>query len=269
MIALIAIAVITVLVIVVLVVMLLLRRSAGNADTQNAGGGQTSAATVAETVDAADTQEAETADTVDTQETEAADAADTQADEDEDDVDSNEDAAATGLTEIPAEAIADMQEVAERVLLENAEANLDAETESLVTSQYIGYYYMTGKDGVKADPANKIFLLYKVLVNDTFTTNSGEQFNENTAYYWYCRFADLTASGEDWEVDLEDYKTSDDYRYTFTVDSGLSTYAYSTTQTWQYHGFETLDIAYSQLVSANEAMYDCKSYVEDVTLDGE
>lgn len=142
-------------------------------------------------------------------------------------------------------------------------ANDWIESESLESLDYIGTYLLTPKDtnAYSYNVMNKLYLVYKVGVRDTFSNDSGSYDQVNTVY-WYISFHDLMV-GQDGKVtvNLSDYGTPSDK---FTIDSGLrGNNWFGSNQAWYYHGYETLDELYKAAVTKNMDAFNHEDNVTD------
>lgn len=122
---------------------------------------------------------------------------------------------------------------------------------------------MTPKDtnAYSYNVMNKLYLVYKVGVRDTFSNDSGSYDQVNTVY-WYISFHDLMV-GQDGKVtvNLSDYGTPSDK---FTIDSGLrGNNWFGSNQAWYYHGYETLDELYKAAVTKNMDAFNHEDNVTD------
>lgn len=99
---------------------------------------------------------------------------------------------AAGLDDISDETEDKMQKQAEDALL--AHSATWSEGNSLKESEFLGYYYLTTKDGVSMTPHNEIYCVYKVTANMTGLKRGGDGKTEETGeetYYTYYKYSDV------------------------------------------------------------------------------
>ncbi len=164
-------------------------------------------------------------------------------------------------SEIDDAALQSMQAQASDVYNAHAANNFD-ESESLESLDYIGTYLLTPKDtkAYSYNIMNKLYLVYKVRVRDTFS-NDHDSYDQVNTVYWYISFHDLMV-GQDGSVtvDLNDYGTPSDR---FTIDSGVvGNNWFGSNQTWYYYGYATLDELYKVAVTKN---IDAFNHEDNVT----
>lgn len=99
---------------------------------------------------------------------------------------------ATGLNVISDDAKEKMQKQAEDALLAHSATWMDGN--SLKESEFLGYYYLTTKDGVSMTPHNEIYCVYKMTANMTGLKRGGDGKTKETAeetFYTYYKYSDV------------------------------------------------------------------------------
>lgn len=153
------------------------------------------------------------------------------------------------------EAIRQMRKKAEDYYDSHLSEEFNSDGETFEGIDYIGYYLLTAKNGADITPFNKLYLVYKAHV-----LNAADIYRQKNVIYWYMSFENLSLTEEgEVEVDLDNCKAVD---HTFSVylESGLGS------RTWYYHGYETHDDLYDDLVARQSDDYANESNVDD---DGE
>jgi hypothetical protein len=164
----------------------------------------------------------------------------------------------SSISNISEKSLKEMQTQAEDVYKAKA-ANNWGDDETIIDFTYVGNYLLTTKNSSTWGSHNILYLVYKVIVNDTYS-NSGKEYNKNKEFYWYISFSDLVYndSGET-TVDLTRYYTPNDR---FTIDSGISSGWFSTKQ-WYYYGYETIDALYKVAVTCNIESYNHEDNIDE------
>ncbi|WP_031547610.1 zinc ribbon domain-containing protein [Oribacterium sp. FC2011] len=159
------------------------------------------------------------------------------------------------LNELNKDSLAKMQAQAEDVF--NADvANNWGDDEVLESLTYIGDYLLTSKNG---NGNNKLYLVYKAQVHDTYS-NDEATYDKINDVYWYICFRDIKIGADGKAiVDLTYYDTPYDR---VTIDTGLSAGWWSN-KGWYYYGYSTLDELYKNAVSKNVDSYNHEDSVDE------
>lgn len=139
------------------------------------------------------------------------------------------------------------------------------EGESLESLDYIGMYLLTRKDTstYSYSTINTLYLVYKVKVHNTYSSDYGSYDQANT-FYWYISFDNLMV-GQDGSVsvNLSDYNTAWNTWNTVTMDSGVNEYSWGYSHRWNYTGYATLDDLYKDAVTQNIDAFNHEDNVTD------
>lgn len=169
----------------------------------------------------------------------------------------------TSASDIPEEALSQMQSQAEDVLNAQIATDWESATQTLDQMEYIGNYFLSSKANTNNYKRNQIYLIYKVRAHNAITNDKGDSYDGMTDLYWYCGFTNLVLTEEgECSVDLTDYDTPRSDYVRFEVESGVQSGWWD--KTWVYYGYQKLDMMYNQLVTTQIATYTGENNVEDV-----
>ncbi len=136
------------------------------------------------------------------------------------------------------------------------------EGESLDSLDYIGNYLLTAKNtNTSSYDTNKLYLVYKVKVHNTYANDYGSYDQVNTLY-WCISFHNLKV-GQDGSVtvDISDYDTT--AWKDVEIDSGVNEYSWGYSHKWNYHAYATLDDLYKDAVTRNIEAFNHEDNVTD------
>lgn len=148
-----------------------------------------------------------------------------------------------------------LQHQAEDVMHANVANNWNSETESLEGMEYLGNYILTPKSGSFRTENNLVTLAYKISVHNHYRNFDDEVYDGNSDYYWYITFQNVRKDAKgNVTGGLDSYTTPDD---SCKVDSGVKMFSSgSSTMTWSYRGYNTVDDLYSGAVLKNVESYN-------------
>lgn len=160
---------------------------------------------------------------------------------------------ASAVSEIPAEALEQMQAQADEALAKFLEENIYSEGEDLIRTAYVGNYLLTAKADANVYEQNQLYLVYKIRVHNQY---SEYDYNVLNDFYWYCRFNNLLITEEgECSFDLSDYETS-----TSRIEFGNDVKE----EIFFYYGYKTLDDLNDDVVTKNIDSYTAENNIEDV-----
>lgn len=150
------------------------------------------------------------------------------------------------IDDISDECLKLMQSQAEDVYNAKIATNF-GDDETLVDFTYVGNYLLTAKNNDSWSNNNILYLVYKVTVNDNYSSED-QKYNKNNEFYWYISFYDLLVSDlDETTVEITNYRTPGDY---ITIDSGISSGWWSN-KVWNYAGYSTISDLYRVAVTQN------------------
>ena len=103
--------------------------------------------------------------------------------------------------------------------------------ESLSAMTYVGNIFVTAKDG---SGANKLYLIYKIEVRNTFI-NGDQVYDKVNTYYWYICFENV-GIGADGQISIN-AATAITCSNMYTIESGIT--VSGTKIVWDYYGYKT------------------------------
>lgn len=163
------------------------------------------------------------------------------------------------VSEIDAEALSSMKSQAEDAYYAHA-AKKFGDGEKLESFTYIGNYLLTNK-GNSWSKYNYLFLVYKAEVHNTVSNaRSGKSYDEINDIYWYAAYSNIMIDGDGKiVVDTNDYSTPSS---SFTVKANVGT-GWSSSKTWYYYGYESLDSLYKAVVTSNLDSYNHEDNIDE------
>ena len=113
---------------------------------------------------------------------------------------------------------------------------------------YLGNYILTPKNKDSWGDKDRIVLAYQVTVHHDYTSELNTTYDADDSFFWYITFNNVSkdangniASG------LNDYDTPTTF---VKIDSGVQKYSFSSsTKTWEYYGYASLDSLYNAAVN--------------------
>lgn len=113
---------------------------------------------------------------------------------------------------------------------------------------YLGNYILTPKNKDSWGDKDRIVLAYQVTVHHNYTSELNTTYDADDSFFWYITFNNVSkdangniASG------LNDYDTPTTF---VKIDSGVQKYSFSSsTETWEYYGYASLDSLYNAAVN--------------------
>ncbi|MCR5272893.1 MAG: zinc ribbon domain-containing protein [Lachnospiraceae bacterium] len=157
----------------------------------------------------------------------------------------------TKLSEVPEETLESLKAQAEDVFNAGV-ASEWGENEKLLSFEYLGEYLLNPDYELYLDD-NKLFLVYKVQVEDTYSEDD-ISFDEIKEVYWYISFEKVAISADgDGVVDVTDYDTPWD-----KVEVHIDNVSYY----WYYYGYETLDELYDAVFTESSEYYTVEGNID-------
>jgi hypothetical protein len=169
------------------------------------------------------------------------------------------DSYATKIDDIPD----DMQEK----MLQQANDSITAdgatwsEGNSIKSLDFVGYYFLKGKEGFDASPYNKIYCVYKVTAQITGKLEGDEEGTEAYAsdevYYTYFRYSDIMILKDGTcTVDLSQGSMSSN---SISTEHGYWSWGYF--ETYSLPGYKDLDSMFNDCITQNVANYEYENTV--------
>ncbi len=128
------------------------------------------------------------------------------------------------------------------------------------TPEFLGYYFLSGKEGFSTSPYNEIYLVYKVTNTMNALKRGGDgstKVEDKETYYTFYRYSDITL--------LEDGTCSADLSTgTMTDHSSDSDYGYNDwfAVFYKFMGYPDLDSMFNECVTQKLEQYDYESTVK-------
>ncbi len=135
-----------------------------------------------------------------------------------------------------------------------------AKNNSLKSNELIGFYFLTGKDGINVSPYNQLYCVYKMTAEMKGYTldNQDEVSTGIEEFYTYVRFSDIKILPDGtYSVDMS--------RAVLCNNICKSSYGYTSYFTWKYYtfyGYNDIDSMFNSCVTQNIGKYDYVSTVK-------
>ena len=113
---------------------------------------------------------------------------------------------------------------------------------------YLGNYILTPKNKDSWGDKNRITLAYQVTVHHDYTSELNTTYDADDSFFWYITFNNVSKDANDNIASgLNDYDTPTTF---VKIDSGVQKYSFSSsTKTWEYYGYTSLDSLYNAAVN--------------------
>ena len=113
---------------------------------------------------------------------------------------------------------------------------------------YLGNYILTPKDKDSWGDKDRIVLAYQVTVHHDYTSELNTTYDADDSFFWYITFNNVSKDADgNIASGLNDYDTPTTF---VKIDSGVQKYSFSSsTETWEYYGYASLDNLYNAAVN--------------------
>lgn len=113
---------------------------------------------------------------------------------------------------------------------------------------YLGNYILTPKNKDSWGDKDRIVLAYQVTVHHDYTSELNTTYDADDSFFWYITFNNVSKDADgNIASGLNDYDTPTTF---VKIDSGVQKYSFSSsTETWEYYGYASLDNLYSAAVT--------------------
>lgn len=113
---------------------------------------------------------------------------------------------------------------------------------------YLGNYILTPKNKDSWGDKDRIVLAYQVTVHHDYTSELNTTYDADDSFFWYITFNNVSKDANDNIASgLNDYDTPTTF---VKIDSGVQKYSFSSsTKTWEYYGYASLDSLYNAAVN--------------------
>ena len=113
---------------------------------------------------------------------------------------------------------------------------------------YLGNYILTPKNKDSGGDKDRIVLAYQVTVHHDYTSELNTTYDADDSFFWYITFNNVSKDANDNIASgLNDYDTHTTF---VKIDSGVQKYSFSSsTETWEYYGYASLDSLYNAAVN--------------------
>lgn len=113
---------------------------------------------------------------------------------------------------------------------------------------YLGNYILTPKNKDSWGDKDRIVLAYQVTVHHDYTSELNTTYDADDSFFWYITFNNVSKDADgNIASGLNDYDTPTTF---VKIDSGVQKYSFSSsTETWEYYGYTSLDNLYSAAVT--------------------
>ena len=128
--------------------------------------------------------------------------------------------------------------------------------ESLVSTNFVGYYFLKNKSSSNSSTNNQMIFVYKNVVHNTHSYNK-KTYSKDNMFLSFCYINNLTILPDGTgSVDLSSFRMYQNHSVKFTSTTGY--------RTWYYSGFEDIDSLKNQAVTRYIDRYD---YIEKIDQD--
>ena len=155
--------------------------------------------------------------------------------------------------DISSDFMAKLQAQADATVQARLAKDITNNDETLVSSECIGYYFLTNKTSNNRSSNNQMVFVYRNVVHNTHTYNR-KSYSKDNVFYSYCYINNLTTLPDgSSSVDLSSFRmyTSKNVKFTSTVGY----------RSWYYYGFADMDSLKNQAVTRYIDEFD---YVEKI-----
>lgn len=113
---------------------------------------------------------------------------------------------------------------------------------------YLGNYILTPKNKDSWGDKDRIVLAYQVTVHHDYTSELNTTYDADNSFFWYITFNNVSKDADgNIASGLNDYDTPTTF---VKIDSGVQKYSFSSsTETWEYYGYASLDSLYNAAVN--------------------
>ena len=113
---------------------------------------------------------------------------------------------------------------------------------------YLGNYILTPKNKDSWGDKDRIVLAYQVTVHHDYTSELNTTYDADDSFFWYITFNNVSKDADgNIASGLNDYDTPTTF---VKIDSGVQKYSFSSsTETWEYYGYASLDSLYNAAVN--------------------
>ena len=113
---------------------------------------------------------------------------------------------------------------------------------------YLGNYILTPKNKDSWGDKDHIVLAYQVTVHHDYTSELNTTYDADDSFFWYITFNNVSKDADgNIASGLNDYDTPTTF---VKIDSGVQKYSFSSsTETWEYYGYASLDSLYNAAVN--------------------
>ena len=113
---------------------------------------------------------------------------------------------------------------------------------------YLGIYILTPKNKDSWGDKDRIVLAYQVTVHHDYTSELNTTYDADDSFFWYITFNNVSKdANSNIASGLNDYDTPTTF---VKIDSGVQKYSFSSsTKTWEYYGYASLDSLYNAAVN--------------------
>ena len=113
---------------------------------------------------------------------------------------------------------------------------------------YLGNYILTPKNKDSWGDKDRIVLAYQVTVHHDYTSELNTTYDAYDSFFWYITFNNVSKDADgNIASGLNDYDTPTTF---VKIDSGVQKYSFSSsTETWEYYGYASLDSLYNAAVN--------------------
>ena len=120
---------------------------------------------------------------------------------------------------------------------------------------YLGNYILTPKNKDSWGDKDRIVLAYQVTVHHDYTSELNTTYDADDSFFWYITFNNVSKDADgNIASGLNDYDTPTTF---VKIDSGVQKYSFSSsTETWEYYGYASLDSLYNAAVNQSVENYN-------------
>lgn len=120
---------------------------------------------------------------------------------------------------------------------------------------YLGNYILTPKNKDSWGDKDRIVLAYQVTVHHDYTSELNTTYDADDSFFWYITFNNVSKDADgNIASGLNDYDTPTTF---VKIDSGVQKYSFSSsTETWEYYGYASLDSLYNAAVNQYVGNYN-------------
>lgn len=156
-------------------------------------------------------------------------------------------------SEIPSDLMTKILAQADETAKARLSKSITASDQTLVSSTYIGYYFLSNKSSSNSSTNNCIFIVYRNVVHHTQTYNN-KKYSADNVFYSVCQLTNITIKDDGTsDIDLTKMKAMTNATIRFNGAGYKS---------WTYYGYQNMDKLKDTLITKNADRYNVSDKID-------